>query len=555
MNTDVRSGRILATLVAVGVALTACASRSGTLTSQSRGEPPSPAAPDETTVRQLLNRITFGPRPGDVEAVERMGLAAFLDRQLRPETIDDRRLEARLAALPTLTVPPPRLAEEYFRPAEQERKRRQAEAASPRRTAGPEGPGGSAPPAPDPEVFARERQVMKDLAAQKILRAVFTERQLQEVLVDFWFNHFNVFAGKGADRLYVADYERSAIRPHVLGTYRELLGAVARSPAMLFYLDNWMSTDPNGIHPATPLQARRVQLARPPLRPPAARAAARTGLNENYARELMELHTLGVDGGYTQRDVTEVARCFTGWTIAKPQDGGAFAFDLRRHDEGAKIVLGHHIKAGGGQRDGEQVLDILAAQPATARFIATKLARRLVADDPPPSLVDRAAATFTSTGGTLREVVRTILTSPEFVHSREDKIKTPLEFVVSALRATDARIEDPSRVVLTLRQLGMPLYECQPPTGYPDRADAWVTAGALVSRMNFATALVTNRLPGLFVDLTALAGSTDPTAARLQLARWFVGPDAGPSTRLPAQQTRLSDVAALAIGSPEFQRR
>ena len=282
------------------------------------------------------------------------------------------------------------------------------------------------------------------------------------MLTDFWFNHFNVDARKGPDRFLVTAYERDVIRPRVLGKFRELLGAVAHSPAMLYYLDNQLST--------------------------------RRGLNENYARELMELHTLGVDGGYTQRDVAEVARAFTGWTIDRPRQGGGFRFDPRLHDDGEKIVLGHRIKAGGGMRDGEKVLDILAEHPSTARFIATKLVRRFVSDTPPRSLVDRAAARFRETRGDLREVMRTILTSPEFLSPDVfgAKVKTPFDFVVSAERSLDADVTDAMPLVRTMQQLGMPLYQCQPPTGYKDTTDAWVNTGALVARMNVALQLAHN---------------------------------------------------------------
>ncbi len=266
----------------------------------------------------------------------------------------------------------------------------------------------------------------------------------------------------------------------MLGTFRDLLGATAKSPAMQFYLDNWMSN-------------------------------TRKGLNENYGRELMELHTLGVDGGYTQKDVTEVARAFTGWTIEGPlQGGGGFVFNPRLHDMGEKVVLGHVIRAGGDQSDGEQVLDILARHPSTATFIATKLARRFVSDAPPKALVERAAARFRATDGDLREVLRTILTSREFLspESFRAKAKTPFEFVVSAIRASSADVQDAMPLVRQLQQLGMPLYQCQPPTGYQDTADAWVNTGALVGRMNFAVALTERRLRGVVMasnDLPAMA--------------------------------------------------
>jgi uncharacterized protein (DUF1800 family) len=530
--------------VAAIATLAACAARSGTaIPTSAAAAQRHDAATDNRAILHLLDRVTFGPRPGDVEAVDRMGVPAYLDLQLHPDRIDDSRLEARLAEMPTLTVSPQTIAEDYVKPAELERRRRLAEATGARAAPG-------TPRPPEPESFKREREVLVELSAQKILRAACSERQLQEVLVDFWFNHFNVFVGKGADRLYVGDYERSVIRPRVLGRFRDLLGAVARSPAMLFYLDNWMSVDPSGVHPPG-MSARR------PPGPVARPAVARAGLNENFARELMELHTLGVDGGYTQHDVIEVARCFTGWTIDKPASGGGFLFDPRRHDEGRKVVLGHVIEPGGGERDGEQVLDVLAASPATARQVATELARRFVSDDPPRVLIDRVAARFLATGGDLREVVREVLTSPEFDSAAaQAKLKTPLEFVASALRATNARIDDAAPAVNELRVLGMPVYGCLPPTGYVDRADAWVTAGSLLDRMNFASALVSNRLRDISVDLPALAGSTDPAVARASLVDQILGPDVSPGTAsVLARQTALSGVAALALGSPDFQRR
>jgi uncharacterized protein (DUF1800 family) len=343
------------------------------------------------------------------------------------------------------------------------------------------------------------QRIIAELQASRILRAVYSERQLQEVLADFWFNHFNVDARKGRDRFLLTGYERDAIRPHVLGKFRDLLGATAKSPAMLFYLDNWMSADPNGPHP----EMRPAHVVRGPfggrvVAPPAPRPQPQNqqkkGLNENYARELMELHTLGVDGGYTQKDVTEVARAFTGWTIENPRRGGGFTFERRLHDPGQKVVLGHVIKAGGDESDGEQVLDILARQPATAHFIATKLVRRFVSDTPPPALVDRAAKRFRDTDGDLREVLRTILTSPEFASPDvyAAKVKSPFEFVASALRAAGTDPVDAKPLIRQLQQMGMPLYMCQPPTGYKDTADAWVNTGALVNRINFALKLAQN---------------------------------------------------------------
>jgi len=347
----------------------------------------------------------------------------------------------------------------------------------------------------------------------------------------------------------LTEYEREAIRPHVLGKFRDLLAATAKSPAMLFYLDNWMSADPNGPH----VEARAPRVVRGPfgrpfiVQPPQMARQnqnAPKGLNENYGRELMELHTLGVDGGYTQKDVTEVARAFTGWTIQNPRMGGGYRFEPRLHDTGPKTVLGQVIKAGGDDSDGKHVLDLLARHPSTARFIATKLVRRFVSDTPPTDLVDRVAARFTETDGDLREVTRMIVTSPEFFSSDayRAKVKTPFEFIVSAVRATGADVQDARPLVRQAQEQGMPLYQCQPPTGYKDTADAWVNTGALVGRMNFALALASNKLRGIVV----------PEAPASDL----VSGELSESTRATiAKAGSAPQVAALTLGSPEFQRR
>jgi uncharacterized protein (DUF1800 family) len=451
---------------------------------------------DEAAVKHVIDRTSFGVRPGDVERVKTLGIEQYIDEQLHPEHIADPGVQARLADLTTLRMSSRQIAEQFELP---QIKARQAAA---------RGNANANDAKPDPEMQRRANAVMLDLQQQKILRAVYSTRQLQEVLVDFWFNHFNVDARKGADRFMLTEYERDVIRPHVFGKFHDLLEATAKSPAMLFYLDNWMSVDPNGPHVELP-PPRVVRgpfgtpvVVQPPPRMPNQNANAPKGLNENYGRELMELHTLGVDGGYTQKDVTEVARAFTGWTIDRPRQGGGFTFDPRRHDNGQKIVLGHVIKAGGGERDGEQVLDILAKHPSTARFIATKLVRRFVSDTPPPALVDRVAARFRDTDGDLRDVMRTLLTSPEFFAADvyRVKIKTPFEFVVSAVRATDAEVHDARLLVRQVADLGEPLYQCQPPTGYKDTADAWVNTGALVGRMNFGLALAGNKLRGVVVS-------------------------------------------------------
>ncbi len=462
---------------------------------------PHAGAPDalpsgDDAVTHALNRLTFGPRPGDVARVKALGLQAWIDRQLDPSRIDDAALTAALARLATLSLDSQMIQRDYSGPARVERRERRAE-----NTSAPD----MTPMRVMSDTQRRDRQVIAEIEEAKLLRAIQSERQLHEVLVDFWFNHFNVFAGKGATRNYLNEYEREAIRPHVLGNFRDMLEASAKSPAMLFYLDNWQNVSADSPSPGDaqrrPLRRREAPsptggAAASPTRPEGARP--KRGINENYARELMELHTLGVDGGYTQADVQNVARALTGWTI-QPREGSGTMFVPRLHDDKAKTMLGHTIKAGGGEQDLERTLDILAAHPSTARHIATKLVIRFVSDTPPAALVDRAAARFTATRGNLREVVRTIITSPEFFapEAYRTKVKTPLEFVASALRATGAEVRTALPLARELRDMGMPLYFCQPPTGYDDTATTWVSAGALVSRMNFAVALGKNEIRGV----------------------------------------------------------
>ena len=541
-----------------------------------------PAHPDDKTIVHVLNRLGFGPAPGDVDRIRRMGLDKYIDQQLRPETLADAGMAARLEGLDTLAKSSRELAEDYFVPAMMERRRMQQEAAGQPADAPTDKPEMRTPE--QMELMQAQRSVLTDLAQQKILRAAYSERQLDEAMVDFWFNHFNVFAGKGQTRSYLTEYEREAIRPNALGTFRNLLGATAQSPAMLFYLDNWQSAAPEGAPTSAAMNDRQRQGARPRAvgrrggigmppqgrtiadLPPGAQNRRPRGLNENYARELMELHTLGVDGGYTQKDVQEVARAFTGWTIANPRQGGGFQFEPRMHDDGEKIVLGHRIKAGGGKRDAEEVLDILAAHPSTARFIATKLVRRFVSDQAPASLVDRAAGRFRDTKGNIREVVRTIVTSPEFFApaAYRAKVKTPFEFVAAAVRATSADVVNAMPLVQAMRDLGMPPYQSQPPTGYADRADAWVNTGALLNRMNFAVALTSGRLrvDGAFADRRARASrpkttsAGNLTAARDTIVNEILAGDLASSTRATvAKASTPAQAIALLLGSPEFQRR
>ena len=440
------------------------------------------------------------------------------------------------------------------------------------------------------------QQVVGDeLMQAKLLRAIYSERQLDEVMTDFWFNHFNVFLGKGADRYLVTSYERDVIRPHALGKFEDLLVATAKSPAMLFYLDNWLSVGPDsdialGIR-KNPYPRRRPGRFPPPPRPVQGKGKRKNGLNENYGRELMELHTLGVNGGYSQKDVTEVARVLTGWTIDQPQRGGGFKFEERMHEPGTKIVLGHKIKQH-GEKEGTELLHLLAHHPSTARFISTKLAMRFVSDDPPPALVDEMAQTFMKKDGEIREVLKTMFKSPAFWSDDvyRAKMKTPLEFVASAVRATGADVSDALPLARQLNNLGMPLYGMQPPTGYSMKSDAWVNSSALLGRMNFSLALMAGRIKGVQVDPDALINvgapgnaSSQPDAQRilalletsllagevskqtheaiirqLEASTDSKGAAVPPAARRNDQGPPAPNpgtIAGLLLGSPEFQRR
>jgi uncharacterized protein (DUF1800 family) len=512
---------------------------------------------DPRAVTHALNRLAFGPQPGDIERLTETGLAAWIEGQLQPARIDDRALATRLARLTTIGLAPATLATEYIQPARAARRALQQQSGQ----ASPRAQPGDASTAPRPDEaepgmatgqprrstpdLQRGRRVVAELSEAKLLRAVYSERQLEEVLVDFWFNHFNVFARKGPVEIYVGAYERDTIRPHVLGRFRDLLGATAKSPAMLLYLDNWQSVDPQA---GARLAARGARRAASPVTAPLAR-----GLNENYARELLELHTLGVDGGYTQQDVVAVARAFTGWTIQRPRAGGEFRFVPMLHDRAAKTILGRTLPAGGGIEDGERVLDLLAAHPSTARHIAFKLAQRFVADAPPPPLVDRAAAVFRDTDGDLRRVVRSIVLSDEFFADTayRAKIKTPFEYVASALRATGADVQHAPALVRALATLGMPLYLCQPPTGYDETAEAWVSSGSLVNRLNVAVALTSGALRGVRV-----ATDRSADAARTRIVADALGGEVSAATAATlSRAATAAQATALVIGSPEFQRQ
>lgn len=546
---------------------------------------------DEQRILHVLNRLGFGARPGDLERVKAIGLENYINQQLDPDKITDAVAENKVKDLAVLNMTTAQLYEKFPQPGQVIRRLEMrsklpadlAEARENRSRPAANSSSGEMPneamtaPAANPrqnEEYRRliqkyyldnglqqPQRIMAELQASRILRAVYSERQLQEVMVDFWTNHFNIFAGKGADRWLLPAYDRDTIRPHAMSKFSKLLLATAQSPAMLFYLDNFQSVSPNSVQRLrAPQQQRR-------------------GINENYARELMELHTIGVDGGYTQKDVQEVARCFTGWTIFQPRGGGAavnammgeagrrnagtFFFNARTHDDGEKLVLGHRIPAGGGIKDGLMVLDILSRHPATAKFIASKLVRHFVADDPPPALVDRVAAVFTKSDGDIRETLKTIFFSKEFnsPEAYRVKIKRPFELVVSAIRTLGAETNGGPGVHQWIARMGEPLYGFQTPNGYSDAAESWVNTGGLLERMNFGLALAGNRVPGTRVDLTSFAGGDRSQAQVLDesLKAILAGEISATTRETLLKQLDQADPATkmvgLILGTPEFQRQ
>jgi uncharacterized protein (DUF1800 family) len=448
-------------------------------------------------VIQALNRLTFGARPGDATRVRSFGVDKWIDQQLRPERIDDGALEKFVARYEILNRDQNDLLRQY---ADAQRERRAVR----RQRADTTEQVSREDSAMVREIALNRRQVVGQLQSARVARAVASNRQLEEVMTDFWLNHFNVFAQKGPpEPYYLAEYESKVIRPNALGKFRDLLEAVAKSPAMLFYLDNARSmadsTRPRLVdrRNRNPIFGNRGAAPRQRLN-----QLRNGGLNENYGRELLELHTLGVDGGYNQQDVINVARALTGWTIRPPAMGGGFIFRPEMHDAGDKVVLGHKLRAGRGIDDGEDVLDIVARHPSTARYIATRLVRRFVSDNPPPALVDEAAAVFMKTDGDIREVVRTIVTSNEFFSRQafRGKVKSPFEVVVSAMRALNAEPDPTPRTALAVAYLGQPIYGHQAPNGYPETGEAWMNTGAILNRINFGMAVAANRLPGVSID-------------------------------------------------------
>jgi uncharacterized protein (DUF1800 family) len=516
--------------------------------------------PADQQVIHALSRLTFGARPGDVQKVRAMGLDKWVDLQLHPERIDDASLNEFLGHYDILKQDQNDLLRDF---SQEQRDRRTI-----KREAGDTGRAIQRRDGPmNQSAMNSRRAVVQALQSARVARALSSDRQLEEVMTDFWLNHFNVFAQKGPPQpFFIPEFEQAAIRRNALGKFRDLLGSVAKSPAMLFYLDNARSMA-DSSRPRLVASRRGMQRTRQPRS---------SGLNENYGRELLELHTLGVDGGYTQKDVIDVARALTGWTIRPPAAGGGFVFRPEMHDAGEKMVLGHRLAANRGIEDGEEVLDIVARHPATARYIATRLARRFVSDNPPQALVDRAAATFMKTDGDIREVVRTIITSNEFYSQQafRSKVKSPFEVVVSALRAMNAVPDSTPRTAQLVARLGEPLYGHQAPNGYAETGDTWMNAGAILNRINFGMAAAANRIPGASVlaipgiDSVASASRAKQVDAVVSL---LLGGSVSPDTRAVLMSgenplagkgetgrerlTGIAQVVGLAIGSPEFQRR
>ena len=484
-----------------------------------------PGLSEHERALHALNRLGFGPTPADAAAIAALGPKAWLDRflteQLQPASLQmPQPLTERLQAMDTLNLSQ---GAAYARYKEAQKLNREAKASGKK----------------DEEKARRElvRPIVQQAGAQRLLRGLASPAQLQEVLVDFWFNHFNVFAGKGAVSVWVGSYEREAIRPYVLGNFRDMLGATAKHPAMLFYLDNYQSVAPGWEPPSRRRRFAPVNAKQP------------TGLNENYARELMELHTLGVDGGYTQQDVTQLARMLTGWTLDLRGDGDRlFRFDADRHDRGTKQWLGRTF-GNGGQAEGERALDVLAAHPATARHIGFQLAQAFVADEPPPALVQRLADRFLATQGNLLEVTRTLIQSDEF-WSREAyqaKFKTPYQYLLSSLRAintVDTLPPDVQPLIGSLAQAGMPLYGAQTPDGYKNTAAAWANPEALAQRIQFAQTL-NDRL-----QRRPMLGERAPQDLINTL-----GPILSEGTRKSVGSEAPATQVALLLGSPDFMRR
>ncbi len=646
--TSKKSGAVY--IGAMALAALACVLASPILSSQTGS---SKVSKEDDRIIHVLNRLGFGARPEDVANVRQMGLDKYIDLQLHPETIDDSALDQKLKSFPELQLSDREIEAKYkdFVTADQNvaKLRRSAQKMMARKEPGGDtmqttvGTGTAAtPPSPaankakrdavmeminaDPMMakeFEDNRKALaasaepigllhQEFTAAKLIRATESQRQLQEVLVDFWSNHFNIDIRKAPCGVLKVLDDRDVIRPNIFGKFRDLLSASAKSPAMLVYLDNFQSVadqpteqprrNQQRFNNRFGAQANSGQTVAQPQQPKK-RAA---GLNENYAREIMELHTLGVDGGYTQNDVREVARCFTGWGLGtvdgartrmnRYSEAGVFTFYPRLHDNGEKVVMGHVIPAGGGIEDGERVLDILATSPATRHHVSYQLCQRLVCDDPPDSLVRKCIATWLKTAGDLREIVKTIVTSPEFYspEAMKKKIKSPFEYAISSVRALNGTLEptmlvnerqitreanglirppqgggfldvNTNTLLGQIATMGQPLFQYQAPTGFPEDSRKWVSSGALISRLNFSLALTQGRIQDVRIENPAEdAGGTDATAAIDRISERILHGGMTASTRATllgeAKQSSgpalsAATIEALLLGSPEFQRR
>ena len=569
-----------------------------------KGKLPITQLTEDEAILHALDRLAYGPREGDVERIRQIGLEKWIDQQLNYESIDDSALQTKLAEFKTLKMssedllqkypPPNQAAKRQGLTPEEIRQQYQQEMQAKRQELRQQGI--------DPSMIQFEtmpgpQRIQAELDLATIDRAIYSNRQLYEVMSNFWFNHFNVNVAKGADRWLLTDYVERTIRPNAMGKFENLLDATAKSPAMLFYLDNWLSADPIAFqHMQQELALRRqrfqglfmgMEMPAPRQFPQASRSPngqpqgppkkQERGLNENYGREVMELHTVGVNGGYTQADVIQMADCLTGWTIRAPRKDPQFFFDDRIHDRSPKIVMGKTFNYG-GMKDGLEALHMLATSDATAHHISFELAQHFVSDNPPQSLVNRMAQTFLSSDGDTRAVLKTMIYSPEF-WSRDAyraKVKTPFEVAVSAARALDAQTTISPQLVQWVGRMGEPLYQCEPPTGYADTADVWVNAGALLNRLNFALTLATNHMPGVNTNLSGLFGKdadSDPSLVLSRALGDFLGGQVSTQTRDTLEkhlsdpqilQARLDDpvkhvneglIAGLVLGAPEFQRR
>ena len=515
------------------------------------------AAPAALTPRDsalhALNRLAYGPRPGDVIRVAQMGVMHWIDLQLDPGRIPDdslRAIEAGYQILHESSYDLIGLLDDA-RKARQERLKKDP--------ATPDQPADQPP---------KLRRLVGELPELAVVRAAYSQRQLQEVMVDFWTNHFNVYAGKGIDRALIPDYIEHVIRPNALGNFTDLLIATAQSPAMLFYLDNWESVAPGAVPPQLARAEARARFGRGnPMRLDSAKQRLPKGINENYGRELMELHTLGVDGGYTQADVIAAARILTGWSIERPRQDPRFVFNDWAHDYGAKTVLGVSFPAGQGQSEGSRLLKMLASHPATMHHVSWELCQRFVADEPPDGCVDDAVAAWKKTNGDIRAVLTAIFHGPDFWArpNLSGKVKTPLEFVASALRASGAEPDTTLRLAQVVARLGEPLYQHVAPDGYHETEDEWVNSGALLDRMNVAVGLASGRMPGALVDLDRVVPPrADHDSLVATIDRQLLGGAMTPHTRqviLDQIKDVLDQTAArnfavgMALGGPDFQRQ